>query len=59
VEEILLHSQNGFALGQPSDTMCFICAVAAVATTDENLSRVRMDCAHKMRFVPAQVNFMS
>ena len=30
-----------------------------MATTDENLSRVRMDCAHKMRFVPAQVNFMS
>jgi hypothetical protein len=58
VEEILLHSDDGFALGQPSDTLCLfsalaivsLTAVAAVATTDESLSRVRMVYAQKMYF---------
>jgi hypothetical protein len=36
------------ALGQPSDTLCFIFTVAAAGTTAESLSRVRMDCAQKM-----------
>jgi hypothetical protein len=56
VEEILLHSHSGFALGQPSDRVCLfsalaivsLTAVAAVGTTDESLSRVRMDYAQKM-----------
>jgi hypothetical protein len=37
VEEILLHSHNGFAIGQPSETLCIICTVEAVSTTYESL----------------------
>jgi hypothetical protein len=33
VEETLLHCHNGFAFGQPSDALCFICALAVVSLT--------------------------